>query len=152
VLVAGGAAAALTGHLPRAANYKSEMRSAALSAALKDERVTFDEYNAGLHRFETCAANAGHPLQDVTFIEATQLYRFITDGSPAEEDCYQAEWYALDLVWQTDPNRPGFNPVTLLDMRQARDGDQKAIDKVTKYQKLYDSQCQDIERTLGTLP
>lgn len=106
--VIGGAAVAAVGTWPRAAQYRKSERSAASNEALADGRVTLQEYQAGFQRYRTCVAEAGAPLSDVRFDSATSLYVYTASGAPAAEGCYVKEFYALDLIWQTDPDRPGY--------------------------------------------
>lgn len=103
-LAVGGSVAARRG-LPDATSYAKDSRSVEQAAALDDEAVTFDEYQAGFLRFSDCMERAGRPLTDVELHPSTQLYTYAYDGV---DDCYERELYALDVAWQLDPGRPGF--------------------------------------------
>lgn len=107
-VTAGGMAAAIGNTWPRSADYRAVDRSPELADAASDERATLEEYVAGFHRYRDCEAAAGHPLRDVTFDESTALYTFTGTGSESDEECYVREFYALDVAWQLDPNRPGY--------------------------------------------
>lgn len=107
-LAAGGVAAAVAYPWPRAADYRADDRSPELSSAVADKTVTLDEYKAGFERYRQCDAAAREPLTDVAFDESTSLYTFATTGSSVDEDCYVREFYAVDIIWQTDPSRPGY--------------------------------------------
>ena len=107
-LAVGGAAAAIGNPWPRAADYRAVDRSPELSSAVGDEQVTLEEYKAGFDRYRQCEAAAGQPLQDVMFDESTSLYTATGTGSEHDEECYVREFYALDVAWQLDPNRPGY--------------------------------------------
>ena len=79
--------------------------------AVEDGSVTFEEYEAGLLRFADCMESGGHPLADVQFDEATQLYDYLVAGEAVdgglEDDCYIGEFQDLDRLWQTNEDRPG---------------------------------------------
>ncbi len=102
-LATGGVVAARQG-LPDPTRYAQDARSTEQVAAVSDEVVTFDEYQAGFRRFAACMEANGRPISNVEFDQATQLYRWEYDGV---DDCYERELYALDVTWQLDPNRPG---------------------------------------------
>jgi hypothetical protein len=101
-LAAGGIVAARRG-LPDPVRYATDVRSSAQADALADDVVTFDEYAAGFQRFADCMQRDGRPLSDVTFDPTTQLYNYSYDGV---DDCYDREFYALDLSWQLSDARP----------------------------------------------
>jgi len=107
-LAAGGVVAAIGNPWPRAADYRAVDRSPELSSAVSDEQVTLEEYKVGFDRYRQCEAAAGQPLQDVMFDESTSLYTATGTGSEYDEECYVREFYALDVAWQLDPNRPGY--------------------------------------------
>ncbi len=101
-LAAGGMVAARRG-LPDAVNYATNVRSTEQAAALTDDEVTFDEYQAGFQRFSNCMRDDGRPLDNVSFDPATQLFNYAYDGI---DDCYERELYALDVSWQLSDDRP----------------------------------------------
>jgi len=107
-LATGGAVAAIGNSWPRAADYRAVDRSPELSSAVGDKQVTLEEYKAGFDRYRQCEAAAGQPLQDVIFDQSTSLYSASGTGSEYDEECYVREFYALDVAWQLDPNRPGY--------------------------------------------
>ena len=101
-LTTGGIAAARRG-LPDPASYAEDVRSTEQAEALVDDEVTFDEYKAGFLRFAECMKSDGRPLSDVAFNETTQLYSANYDGV---DDCYEQEFYAVDVSWQLSDVRP----------------------------------------------
>lgn len=103
-LATGGLVAARRG-LPDPTSYATDQRSTQQAAALDDDSVTFEEYDAGFHRFADCMERDGRPITNVDFDPATQLYSYEYDGV---DDCYERELYALDVTWQLDPDRPGY--------------------------------------------
>ena len=103
-LATGGLAAARRG-LPEPTSYAIAERSDQQAAALNDDTVTFEEYQAGFRRFADCMERDGRPISVVELDPTTQLYSWGYDGI---DDCYERELYALDVTWQLDPNRPGF--------------------------------------------
>lgn len=103
-LASGGLVAARRG-LPEATSYAIAERSEQQAAALDDDTVTFEEYQAGFRRFAECMKRDGRPISNVELDPTTQLYSYEYDGI---DDCYERELYALDVTWQLDPNRPGY--------------------------------------------
>jgi hypothetical protein len=101
-LTTGGIAAARRG-LPDAVSYGKDVRSTEQAAALVDDDVTLDEYKAGFQRFAECMQRDSRPLADVTFVQPTQMYSYTYDGV---DDCYDREFYAVDLAWQVSESRP----------------------------------------------
>ncbi|HQZ36749.1 MAG TPA: hypothetical protein PK020_20150 [Ilumatobacteraceae bacterium] len=122
-LAAGGMAAARRG-LPDAVSYAKDVRSTEQAAALTDDEVTFDEYEAGFQRFSDCMRSDGRPISDVSFDPLTQLFNYAYDGI---DDCYERELYALDVSWQLsgarprDPAHPDISAVEVLAACKAGD-------------------------------
>lgn len=116
-LTVGGIVAARP-RLPDPVRYAADVRSAAQAEALVDDVVTFDEYDAGFRRFADCMERDDRALVDVTFDSMTQLYAYGYDGI---DDCYEREFYAVDLSWQLsdsrprDPARPDVSAVEMLE-------------------------------------
>lgn len=116
VLAASGIVAANATFWPNdAVDYRAADRSPELSNELADGRVTLDEYRDGFDRYRDCATAAGVPLANVGFDAATSLFTFVRTSTVADEDCYIREFYALDVIWQLDQTRPGFNETTSFD-------------------------------------
>ena len=101
-LATGGIVAARRG-LPDAVSYATDVRSTEQAEALVDDDVTLDEYKAGFQRFADCMQRDGRPLGNVAFNSTTQLFTYTYDGL---DDCYDREFYAVDLSWQASDTRP----------------------------------------------
>lgn len=77
--------------------------SAAQAAEISDREVTVDDYQAAFQRFRECLSAAGFEITDLEF--RNHVYEFgvpnaaVEDG--ADADCYRAEFYYVDMLWQT---------------------------------------------------
>ena len=77
--------------------------SAEQAAEISDREASADDYQAAFQRFRECLSAAGFELTDVEF--KNNLYEFgvpnaaVEDG--ADEECYRAEFYYVDMLWQS---------------------------------------------------
>lgn len=77
--------------------------SEAQAAEIADRTVTANEYQAAFQRYRECLSAAGFELSDVELENG--VYDFgvpdaaVQDG--ADEDCYEGEYYFVDMLWQT---------------------------------------------------
>jgi hypothetical protein len=138
-LATAGIAAARRG-LPDALSYATDVRSPSQAAALDDDEVTFDEYKAGFQRFVDCMERDGRPVSSITFNPVTELYSATYDGI---DDCYNREFYAVDLSWQASDDRPRDprHPDISLDEIRAACTKDGASPPVGVPQESFDSMC-----------
>lgn len=76
--------------------------SAAQSAALGDQKVSYDEYIAGFRRYVSCVASAGYTIQVLGEENKVENFR-VPDAavsSGADGKCYEREFKQLDQMWQ----------------------------------------------------
>lgn len=145
-LTTGGIVAARQG-LPDAASYARDVRSTEQAEALVDDEVTLNEYKAGFQRFSDCMERDGRPLGDVAFNETTQLYNYSYDGI---DDCYEQEFYALDVSWQLSDARP-HDPLDLADqVMKACANDAAAPVGIT--QENFDALCEQLNASQPPTP
>jgi hypothetical protein len=78
--------------------------SAEQIAALEDNVVTEDEYDAGWRRFVACLADNGYTVMDLG--KPSSVHEGgIPDAavrSGADEECYAREYSEVDRIWQTN--------------------------------------------------
>ena len=145
-LTTGGLAAARRG-LPDAVSYATDVRSTEQAEALGDDEVTLDEYRAGFQRFSDCMERDGRPLGEVSFNETTQLYDYSYDGI---DDCYEQEFYALDVSWQLSDERP-HDPLDIADqVMKACANDTAAPVGIT--QENFDALCEQLDASRPPTP
>ncbi len=76
--------------------------SAAQAAEISDREVTIDDYQAAFQRFQECLSAGGFELTDVEL--KNQVYEYGIPNAAveagADEDCYRAEFYYVDVLWQ----------------------------------------------------
>jgi hypothetical protein len=76
--------------------------SATQKKALADNKVTYDEYEAGWRRYVACEADAGYTVKKLT--EVNQVIQgTIPDAavkSGVDAKCYEREFKQLDQIWQ----------------------------------------------------
>ena len=152
-LTAGGMVAArrITEPLPAAVAYATDVRSPQQAAELADGEVTIDEYKAAFQRFSDCMERDGRPLDDVSFNGTTELYSSSNDGV---DDCYDKEFYAVDLVWQLSDERardPLSNDPSMDEMRAACATDDLSIMR-GRTQEFFDFICPTLEAASSTSP
>lgn len=72
-------------------------------AAVDDRKVTEEEYTAGFRAYQACLADAGYEIFAIA--RPSTVYDFaipeaaVTSG--ADEECYDANFIAVDYFWQT---------------------------------------------------
>lgn len=75
------------------------------SAALEDGAVSRDEYREGARRFVGCLAARGHEVVESEESDDDLVRLGIPESAVSsgdEQECYEAEWKALDTQWQVE--------------------------------------------------
>lgn len=74
-------------------------------AALEDNEVTREEYEAGFRRFQGCMDSKGYPLEEPTEVNEVYTFNFPAEAQDtAYLDCYPLEFQYVDAGWQTRPD------------------------------------------------
>ena len=74
--------------------------SAEHEAAIADNHVTREEYEAAFRRFATCMEGAGGDLQSSDMNDEMISYSYTT--LEIHDRCYDAEYREIDAMWQLD--------------------------------------------------
>ena len=68
-------------------------------AALADDRLTREEYEAAFGEYQACMDRYGAPLVDVS--TGGDLIHYASPGGEAETYCYETFYFPADVFWQT---------------------------------------------------
>ena len=71
---------------------------------LADNNVSYQEYRNAFQRFRECLSESGETLTNVFFDPLSGMVNYAV--STGDDICYNREFYAADVSWQLDPNRP----------------------------------------------
>lgn len=76
--------------------------SEAQTAAVADDAITAEEYQAGFDRYSDCMTQAGYPLTLVDRSGVVFEYSVTSEGftSGANTTCYMSEFEKVDMGWQ----------------------------------------------------
>lgn len=78
--------------------------SAEQVAALEDGDVSEEEYTAGYRRLVACVTDAGYAIDE--YGRPSTVYEFGIDAGAVDsglfDECYDREFKAIDIVWQTE--------------------------------------------------
>lgn len=72
------------------------------AAALADGAVTFDEYQAGFRRYQSCMKNLGFDLVSISLAHKVYAYSMTDEAHSSQKAmaCYNYEFMQLDAKWQ----------------------------------------------------
>lgn len=96
------------------------------NAALADGLVTFEEYQAGMLRFEDCVEEQGFEVLNVALDPATRLFNYFVPTAVGD-GCYRSEFDALDTVWQLRGAQQ-LPPIDVVNVRSACAGESRPDD------------------------
>lgn len=87
---------------------QAPVTSKAQAAALADGRVTEAEYHQGFRRYAACLAAAGYELFQVNDRGVRIDFSVPSEAvdSGADKTCYEREFRAVDIQWQTTQDDP----------------------------------------------
>jgi hypothetical protein len=79
-----------------------EDMSAQQRAAIKDDIVTYDEYESAYGLYAQCLSNGGYELIDDGMVDRVHQYFVPTAAETAgvEPGCYISEFAVVDTTWQ----------------------------------------------------